>query len=38
MASATEIRDVNVRYHDTDAHDFGKIYDSRVVASVKLVF
>jgi uncharacterized protein (TIGR02001 family) len=29
---------LDVRYHDTDAHDFGNIYGSRVVASVKLVF
>jgi len=28
----------DVRYYDTDEHNFGKIYDSRVVGSVKLVF
>ncbi len=29
---------VDVRYHDTDQHDFGDIYDARAVASLKLVF
>lgn len=29
---------VDVRYHDTDEHDFGDIYDARAVASLKLVF
>lgn len=29
---------VDVRYHDTDEHAFGKIYDSRVVASIKATF
>ena len=28
----------DLRYHDTDAHDFGDIYDSRVVISVKAAF
>lgn len=29
---------LDVRYWDTDVHEFGKIYDSRFVASLKLVF
>lgn len=29
---------LDVRYHDTDEHDFGDIYESRVVASLKAVF
>ena len=29
---------VDVRYHDTDEHDFGDIYGSRAVASLKAVF
>lgn len=29
---------VDVRYYDTDAHEFGKLYDSRIVGSLKLVF
>ena len=28
----------DLRYHDTDAHEFGKLYDSRVVVSVKAAF
>lgn len=29
---------LDVRYHDTDEHGFGSLYDSRVVAGVKVVF
>lgn len=29
---------LDVRYHDTDEHNYGKIYDSRVVASLKAAF
>lgn len=29
---------LDVRYHDTDEHGLGKIYDSRVVASLKAAF
>lgn len=29
---------VDVRYFDTDVHEFGKLYDSRVVAGLKLTF
>ena len=29
---------VDVRYHDTDEHDFGDTYGARAVASLKLVF
>lgn len=29
---------LDARYYDTDGHELGKIYDSRFVASVKLVF
>jgi len=29
---------VDVRYHDTDEHDFGAIYGSRAVASLKATF
>ncbi len=29
---------LDVRYHDTDAHDFGDIYGSRAVASLKAAF
>ena len=29
---------VDVRYHDTDEHDFGEIYGSRAVASLKASF
>lgn len=29
---------VDVRYHDTDEHDFGDIYGSRAVASLKAAF
>lgn len=29
---------VDVRYHDTDAHSFGKIYGSRLVGGLKFIF
>lgn len=29
---------IDVRYHDTDEHKFGNIYDSRVVAGLKLTW
>lgn len=29
---------LDVRYHDTDEHQFGEIYDSRLVASLKATF
>jgi uncharacterized protein (TIGR02001 family) len=29
---------LDVRYHDTDAHELGKIFDSRVVAGIKLTW
>lgn len=29
---------LDLRYHDTDEHDFGSIYQSRAVASLKAVF
>jgi len=29
---------IDVRYHDTDAHELGDIYDSRIVAGLKLVW
>jgi uncharacterized protein (TIGR02001 family) len=29
---------IDVRYHDTDVHSFGKLYDSRAVASIKATF
>lgn len=29
---------LDLRYHDTDAHAFGPVYDSRAVASLKAVF
>ena len=29
---------VDLRYHDTDKHRFGKIYDSRVVLSLQATF
>ncbi len=34
----TENLAVDVRYHDTDEHDFGDIYGARAVASIKAVF
>ena len=35
---ATDNLGFDVRYYDTDAHEFGKLYDSRFVASVKVTF
>ncbi|WP_091742855.1 TorF family putative porin [Phenylobacterium immobile] len=29
---------IDLRYHDTDEHSFGKIYDSRFVATIKAMF
>lgn len=29
---------LDLRYHDTDEHDFGQIYESRAVATLKAVF
>jgi uncharacterized protein (TIGR02001 family) len=29
---------LDLRYHDTDAHGLGKLYDSRVVGGIKLTF
>ncbi|MFT4253904.1 MAG: TorF family putative porin [Caulobacter sp.] len=29
---------LDLRYHDTSEHDFGKLYDSRAVATLKAVF
>lgn len=29
---------LDLRYHDTDEHDFGTVYDSRAVASLKATF
>jgi uncharacterized protein (TIGR02001 family) len=29
---------LDLRYHDTDKHSFGKVYDSRVVLSAKVTF
>ena len=29
---------LDVRYHDTDEHDFGDAYGSRAVASLKATF
>lgn len=29
---------VDLRYHDTDKHSFGKVYDSRVVLSLEVTF
>ena len=29
---------IDVRYHDTDAHGLGKLYDSRLVGGIKLTF
>ena len=34
----TENLALDLRYHDTDEHDFGPIYGSRAVASLKAVF
>lgn len=29
---------IDVRYHDTDEHDFGQVYESRAVATLKATF
>ena len=29
---------IDLRYHDTDKHSFGKVYDSRVVLSLEVTF
>ena len=29
---------IDVRYHDTSVHEFGKLYDSRGVVSLKATF
>ncbi len=34
---ATDHLAVDLRYHDTDGHDFGQTYDSRVILSLKAV-
>lgn len=34
----TDTLTLDVRYHDTDAHDFGDIYGGRAVASLKAAF
>lgn len=34
----TETLALDVRYHDTDEHDFGDVYGARAVASLKAVF
>ncbi|GAA0627250.1 TorF family putative porin [Brevundimonas kwangchunensis] len=34
----TDTLAVDLRYHDTDEHDFGQIYESRAVASLKATF
>lgn len=34
---ATDHLAVDLRYHDTDGHDFGQTYDSRVIISLKAV-
>lgn len=34
----TDTLALDLRYHDTDEHDFGQIYESRAVASLKAVF
>ncbi len=36
--AVTENLALDVRYHDTDEHDFGDVYESRVVASLKATF
>lgn len=40
LGAAWQVSDhlaVDLRYHDTDGHDFGQTYDSRVVISLKAV-
>ena len=34
----TDTLAVDIRYHDTDEHDFGQVYESRAVASLKATF
>lgn len=34
----TDALALDLRYHDTDAHDFGEAYDGRAVASLKATF
>ena len=34
----TDTLAIDLRYHDTDEHDFGQIYESRAVASLKATF
>ena len=34
----TDALTLDLRYHDTDQHDFGAVYDGRAVASLKAVF
>ena len=34
----TDTLALDLRYHDTDEHDFGAVYDSRAVASLKATF
>lgn len=34
----TDTLALDVRYHDTDEHDFGEVYGARAVASLKAVF
>ena len=34
----TDKLSADVRYHDTDEHNFGKIYDSRIAVSLKAAF
>ena len=36
--SLTDNLSADLRYHDTSEHDLGKIYDSRVVVSLKAAF
>jgi uncharacterized protein (TIGR02001 family) len=36
--AVTDNISLDVRYHDTDEHRFGDIYDSRVVGGIKFVF
>lgn len=34
----TDRLSLDLRYHDTDAHDFGEVYEARAVASLKAIF
>ena len=41
LGAARQLTDnlaLDLRYHDTDAHDFGDVYESRAVASLKAIF